>query len=403
MKILHVTPYFAPAWGHGGPVFAVLGLTRELARQGHEVTVMTTNLDGQGLLDVPLGRPVDLDGVEVWYFPIQRPRWYAFSRPLARALHEQVGRFDLVHVHTIFWWPTTVAAFSCRRKKVPYIIGPAGSLSPICLSKSYERWWVSLSSRTKKWLYLNTVGNLDLNRASAVHFTAAAEMEAARPLRLRPPGYVVPLGVELGEAEAHSGSFPSPQALPQLRGKRMVLFLSRLNPIKGLDRLIEALGILAARRGDFVFVIAGSGTRAYEEEVRALVRRHRLEDRTVFLGFVEGGSKWALLGEADVFVLSSYHENFGVAVVEAMAAGVPVVISDHVHIHSEVRQAGAGIVTTLDTVEIAAAIGRLLDDERLRKEMGERGRRLARERFTWERVAKDMVQVYAEVLKAGHR
>ena len=128
MRILHVIPSFAPRYG--GPIVAAVGLTRELARRGHDVTVATTNVDGPGELDVPLSRPVPMDGVDVWYFPIQRPRWYHFSAPMGRALRELVRRSDVVHIHSVFLWPTTVAAFWCRRLGVP-IRGTTGSLDPV--------------------------------------------------------------------------------------------------------------------------------------------------------------------------------------------------------------------------------------------------------------------------------
>lgn len=401
MKILHVIPSFAPAWRYGGPIYAAMGLTRELARQGHEVAVMTTNIDGPGVLDVPVKRPVSMEGVEVWYFPVEHPRWWCFSGSLGKALQLQVKRFDLVHIHSIFLWPTTAAAFWSQRSEIPYIVRPAGALDPVCLTRSYDNWWVSLMSRGKKGAYLKTIGRMDLHNASALHFTSLAEMEAARSLRLRPPGFVVPLGVELAPAEGESASLRLRERYPQLGGKRVVLFFSRLDPKKGLDLLVAALGDLASRHKDFSFVLAGGGTSGYTADVVALVERHGLQERTVFLGPVEGSAKWLLLQEADLFVLPSYQENFGVAVVEAMAAGLPVVISNRVNIHREVSQAGAGLVTDLDPKQIAAAVEQLITDGDLRRDMGRKGTLLVRREFTWEKIAKHMLQVYGHVIKGN--
>ena len=144
MRILHVIPSFAPRYG--GPTTAAVGLTPELARRGHDVTVATTNVDGPGELDVPLGRPVPMDGVDVWYFPIQRPRWYHFSAPMGRALRDLVRRSDVVHIHYVFLWPTTAAAFWCRRYGVPYVVTPHGLLDAARVSKSYERSRISFAS-----------------------------------------------------------------------------------------------------------------------------------------------------------------------------------------------------------------------------------------------------------------
>ncbi len=400
MKILHVIPSFAPAWRYGGPIIAAAGLTREQARQGHDVAVMTTNIDGPGTLDVPLDRPVLRDGVKVWYFPIQHPRYYCFSRPLGRALQSQVEHYEVVHIHSVFLWPTTVGAYWCRRNRVPYIVRPAGALDPKCLSKSYDRWWVSLSSRIKKSVYLKTVGMWDLQRASAIHFTAQAEMEAVRPLGLRPPSVVVPLGVELAQVEGTPDPMQLRERYPQLEGKKVVLFLSRLDPKKGLDLLIPALGRLAVKRNDFGFVVAGGGTRKYEAALVSLVFRHGLRDRTIFLGPVDGHGKWSLLRQADLLVLPSYQENFGLVVVEAMAAGLPVILSDGVNINREVSQAGAGLVVGLRVEEIASAVEQLLADDGLRRELGHRGSLLAHEHFGWEKVTKEMVKAYERVTRS---
>ncbi len=224
-------------------------------------------------------------------------------------------------------------------------------------------------------------------------------MEATRPLGLRPPGVVVPLGVDLRPPEANRVSSSLSKDYPQLKGKKIVLFLSRLDPKKGLNLLIAALGELARSRKDFTFVVAGSGHRAYEAEVAWLVKKHGLWDRTIFLGLVLGEAKWSLLHEAHVFVLPSYQENFGLAVVEAMAAGVPVVISNRVNIFREVNQAGAGLVTDHDPAEIAAAVEQLLVDDDLRGQMGHCGALLVRERFNWEKATKDLLQVYEHMLK----
>ena len=393
-------PAFAPAWRYGGPIAAAVGLTRELARQGHDVTVMTTNIDGPTILDVPVDRAVALDGVGVWYFQVERPRWYYFSRPLARALKSRVAEFDVVHIHSIYLWPTTIAAYWCRKRKVPYLIRPAGSLDPVMFAKSYAGWRASSLSLVKKWLYLNTLGRRDLGGAAGIHYTSQAEMDASRARILKPPQYVLPLGVDLPDGEEAAGGLRLRQRHPELSGKKIVLFLSRLDPVKGLDILLAAMGDLAARRSDFVLVVAGSGSSAYETRLASLLERYGMQDRIVYLGPVEGPDKWSVLRDADVFVLPSYHESFGVAVVEAMAVGLPVVISDRVNIHREVGAAGAGLVTSLDPGEVAAATETLLGDEGLRRRMARAGKTLARERYSWERAATGIARVYENIVNS---
>ena len=400
MNVLHVIPSFAPRYG--GPIVAAVGLTRELARRGHDVTVATTNVDGPGELDVPVSRPVPMDGVDVWYFPIQRPRWYHFSAPMGRALRDLVRESDVVHIHSVFLWPTTVAAFWCRRYSVPYVVHVAGSLDPVSLAKRYEGRRASVISRAKKWLYLKTLGRLDLGGAAALHLISDVELESARRLRFS-TGRVIPLAADTPSPPGLDDRTSAQQRYPSLQGRKIVLFLSRLDPKKGLDVLAEAVESLAETRDDFSLVVAGSGAPKFEAELRALVDRRGLSERTIFTGMVVGEDKWRLLRAADVFVLPSRHENFGIAVVEAMAAGTPVVVSDQVGIHREIEEAGSGLVTTLDPADVAGAIGRLLDDPDAATRMGRAGEALAARRYSWERVAADVEALYEEVVGRARR
>lgn len=398
MRVLHVIPSFAPRYG--GPVSATIGLTKELAREGHDVTVMTTNIDGPGVLDVPFEQPVDMDGVEVFYHPVGHPRWYVFSRALGGALRDRVASYDVVHVHSVFQWPTTAAGFWCRRRGVPYIVHAIGSLDPVSMSKSFAPWPTSVASSTKKLLYMQTAGRWDINRATAMHFTSQADMEASRAVGVRTPGYILPLGVEV-PSEEESNSEGLRARYPQLKDRKVVLFLGRLDPIKGLDILAEAMGTLARKRDDFALVVAGGGPPDYERRVAAMVEENGIGNSTVMVGQVDGDDKSLLLGESDVFVLPSYHENFPIAVLEAMAAGLPVVVSDQAKIHDKVSDAGAGLVTTLDSTDVARAVDRLLNDAELRDTMGAAGRRLVREELSWEKSAERIVQAYTDILAGG--
>lgn len=399
MKILHVIPSFVPAWRYGGPVKAVSELCQELVRQRQKVTVFTTNIDGPYDLSVPLNKPVSMNGVKVRYFQIQRPRFYSFSLPLAKTLKEEIRQFDIVHIHSIFNWPITPAALFCRKFDVPYIVRPCGMLDPNVLKKRYVSKINSFNSYFKKILYLSLIERRNLDKAAAIHFTSNEEMKAAQLLGLKAPGFVVPLGVDLGEIQRNSSSESFRKHYPQLNSKKIILFLSRIDPKKGLDLLIPALGTLAAKRDDFIFVLAGSGDPSYEEKIKTLLSKYGLMQRTILTGFVKGEKKWSIFRDADIFVLPSYHENFGMAVVEAMAAGLPVVISNRVNIHRELNSYGAGIVINCNVRKITETLEKLLDDESLRQEMGKKGRQVVEEKFTWDKVAKQMIEVYEKIIK----
>jgi glycosyltransferase involved in cell wall biosynthesis len=393
VKILHVIPSMAPRYG--GPIHAIPAWTREQVKQGHQVTLMTTNIDGRGVLDVPANTPIGEDGIEKWYFALERPKTWYYSGALSRTLREQVSRFDIAHIHSIFLWPTTAAAYWCNRRGVPYIIRPAGSLDPVCLAKRYEHWFISARSRFKKWAYFNTAAQIDLQRASAMHFTSDAEMQAAQALALKPPGFVLPLGIT---PEAREEKLQTTFEHHRFKGKKIILFLSRLDPIKGLELLIDGVAKLARSRDDFALVIAGDGPEQYRRELQSRVSACGLDQTTVFAGHVTGCEKWDLFSSAEVFVLPSYHENFGVAVVEAMAAGVPVVISERINIWPDISAAGAGVVTGLDATDIAQALHRLLDDRPLCLEMGRKGLALTRDRFDWSRIVHELTNIYQRLI-----
>ena len=188
-----------------------------------------------------------------------------------------------------------------------------------------------------------------------------------------------------------------------LNQKLLIVFLSRLDHKKGLDRLLSAISALAIERDNFAVVIAGSGEREYEAQVHDLVLAHGLQEKVIFTGFVQGQDKTDLLRDADVFVLPSYDENFGLAVIEAMAVGVPVVISNNVGIHHAVTEYGAGVVTACESGEITHALNNLLKHDSLRRTMGQNGMKLVKEKFAWEKVARELFGLYQSILSGERR
>jgi len=261
----------------------------------------------------------------------------------------------------------------------------------------YERKTNSVSSRLKKSFYLATLGRIELGRASAIHFTSETEMREAILPKVQTRGLVVPLGVEPFK-DANADWKLLQEKFPGLGDRKILLFMSRLDPKKGIIFVMQAAAKLLKQRDDFVIAVAGQGSRGYESELRRLRAKLGIEQQIVFTGTVTGQMKQSLLQRADLFVLPSYHENFGVAAVEAMAAGVPIIISNRVNIHAEVTRAGAGLVVDLDSNKLADAIAILLNDDAKRRSMGQRGRSLVESNFTWERVAAMTISMYETVI-----
>lgn len=375
MRILHVVPTYLPAWRHGGPILAVHGLCKALAARGHEVTVFTTDVHGDGSLEVRLEEPVEIDAVEVRYFPVRSLRRLYVAPGLARTAREEIGRFDVVHLHSVFLWPTSAVARIAERAGVPYVLSPRGMLVPE-LIRTRGRW------RKLAWMLL--AERRTIERAAVLHATTDMEVEDAARLDLPLPFVVViPNGIDPEPWDGGEAAVPAP----------FLLYLGRLSWKKGLDRLIPAL----ARVPGVALAVAGNDEEGITPELQRLAREHGVADRTVFLGAVHGQEKATLLHRTAALVLPSTSENFGNVVLESWAAGRPAVVTPGVGLAAAVRETGAGIVAEGDPVRLGDTLRALLTDPDRLDEMGRRGAEAVRERFGWAAVAREIEALYQRV------
>lgn len=383
MRVLYLVSACVPTSGG----LAALGICKELRRQGIEAEILTTDAYVEDCSTIVPYGPTDVDGVPVHYTHSPFFHKYALSWDLTWWLRKNLRSYDLVHIDAFFSYAILPTVYYAGKIKMPYILRPAGALNQFSLRRNPLR----------KKLHLYFLSRRLVEGAAAMHFTSQREKGEAAYLGNNTRGVVIPLGVDdIYSQLPISGKFR--EKYPLTGDKKIILFLSRIDPKKGLDLLIPALASLRSRYKDFVFVVAGSGDKSFEHKVKSWVREHGLSDITIFTGFVTGAGKLSVLRDADIFVLSSYDENFGLAVTEAMASRLPVVVSDQVHIHKEINSYEAGIVTRLNHMEIAEGIETLLKDDSLRKEMGENGRRLVREKFSWEKIGARLVGLYKSIL-----
>ncbi len=386
MRILHVIPTYVPAWRYGGPIIAVHGLCRALVRRGHEVHVFTTSVDGPVDLDVPLGTPVDVDGVSVRYFASRHLRRLYWSPPLGAALKARLPDYDLVHLHSVFLWPTWVAARAARRAGRPYVISPRGML---------VRELVTRKSWFAKTLWIRLVERNTIRHAAAIHATSALERDQLGRFGFDlPRTEVIPNGVEVETGAPSSGSSVSVPA-----DRPYLLFLGRINWKKGLNRLIPALTLVP----DVNLVVAGNDEENYRPALEALATREGVWERVHFVGPVYGQDKQLLLRDALALVLPSYSENFGNVVLEAMAAGCPAVVTEEVGLADVVRSSGAGVVTGGTPAALGNALQRLTADAEARRAMGEQGRRIVATDYSWDSVASRMEALYSGILAGRSR
>ncbi len=383
MRILHVVPSYLPATRYGGPIYSVHGLCKALAARGHDVQVFTTNVDGARESDVPLGRPVALDGVNVWYFPSRRLRRLYWSPPMMAALKRETGRFDVVHLHSVYLWPTWAAARAAGRVGIPFVVSPRGMLVK------------DLIRRRSRWLksaWIRLIERRTLERSARVHVTSALEADELVRFGFRlPPVVTIPNGVE--PPSAWSESTVSSDVAELLRRRPLVLFLGRISWKKGLDRLLRSIGWLPEW---CCLVIIGNDEEDYLPELQRIAESEGLGDRVRFLPrSVHGADKEALFAAARVFVLPSYSENFGNTVLEAMIRGCPVVVTEEVGAAEVVRAAGGGRV--VDAAGLSDALEELIADEALAERLGVAARAFAMKHYLWAGVAGRMEAMYREV------
>ena len=381
LNILHVIPSYYPATRYGGPIRSVHALCAALVQQGHRVHVYTTNVDGRGISDVPIAQPVDMDGVQVSYFGVPALRRLYWSPTLARRLKESIHDFDIVHLHSVFLWPTWAAARAAYAARVPYVVSPRGQL---------VRELIRRKSRWLKTAWIALIERRTLARAAALHVTADLEGQDVTALKLNLSKMVcIPNGVSW--PAQHEGF--ELKRFPLIRSP-YALYLGRINWKKGLDRLVRAWQWVP----DLTLIIAGNDDEGYRKDLEALVLELGVADRVRFVGPVSDANKWAVYEHAEMFVLPSYSENFGNVVAEAMAMGCPVVVTPEVGLARFVAEARAGIIADGEPMSLAGVIRKLHGDVKLRKDMGIAGRIAVEKSLSWTGIALQLETVYHDII-----
>ena len=385
MKVLHVLPGSSPAFG--GPSVALPGLAQALTRRGVEACLFTTNADPGGRLDVPLGRPIDQAGATVVYFNVWPPGRYLVSIPLARALHRSLRQYDVAHIHWLYPFSSLATAVLARRMRVPYVLQFNGSLDPHLMKKN---------AAVKK-AYMALAGRYIVDHASALIFTSEAERRHAVLGGVTVPSFVVPIGLHWADYATLPARGRFRKTFPEIKDRRIILFLGRISRQKGLDLLVAAFGTILAKHADAHLVIAGPDGEGYGRQVRQWVVDAGLERRVTFAGRVPNELKRAAYVDSDVFVLPSYAENFGATVTEALACRRPVVISDRVNICDEIARAEAGLVVACSPDAVADGVGRVLDDPALAERLSGNGYDLVQQMFTWDAALEVLLPIYETV------
>jgi glycosyltransferase involved in cell wall biosynthesis len=396
MKILYAGTGYKPAYRLGGPIVSVSATAEMLVRKGHEVVVVSTNANNDQELDVPIGVPVDVDGVQVWYFRRQEPlqKFLRFVPYLSRsigfmyapemraALDRLVPNVDVVHTQGPFVYPSYAAAHAAMRHRKPLLYSQRG-----CFAGERLRF-----RSAKKKLYIAAIEKPIMRYAGSLVALTEEECASYRALGVATPIAIVPNGVDIPA--------PRPEAAERVRARfgvapdaLMILFLGRLHPIKGADKLLDVFQQIRNGFPRAVLMIAGPDEWGLEKQFRARVPA---DNRVIFPGMIGGEEKADVLARADLFCLPSLAEGFSNAVLESLASSTAVMLSPPCNF-PEVESAKAGVVVDADVERMVPAMRELLGDPVRLRAMGEAGRRLVSEHYSWDLVTDSLIELYQKV------
>lgn len=376
MRWVEVMPHFAAR--HGGITAVVPQLASHLAApQRFSIDVAAfCDPDEQGVLADPR--------LTLQRWPASRAAWLR-SAGLRRRFRSALQTADGLHIHGLWEASSVVAAHTARALRKPYVLSAHGMLEP----------WALANKGAKKKVYSALVERANVDGAACLHALTQDEAEDYRRFGSKRPIAVIPNGVSVPES---TRSYVFLDRFPELRGKRIILFLGRIHFKKGLDLLVKAWSMLAADFPDAVLVMAGPDSENSLAAVQAALEENGIADRVLFTGLLLEEMKWSGLAAATAFVLPSYSEGFSVAILEAMGMGRPVIVTTACHL-PEVQRFGGGWEIRPEALELFAALQDALGNSPERNaEIGRRGQRLVQQHFSWAAVSAQMTELYRWVL-----
>lgn len=369
----------------GGPSKAVIDMVKALRQEGIDASIVTTTDNiyfQEGVY--PEGKwfmhqevPVLMYSCIGLYF--RQIREFLFSPGLTIWLLRNMNKYDLVHVHALFSYPSTVAMLIARFKHIPYIVRSIGQLNAWSLKQSY---WM-------KRIMLALVEQGNINGSVAIHVTSNSEEEDVRKLVLKTEVLNLGLGIPKSKKRAKHSTNAENKITT-------FLFLSRLHPKKQLENLLEAFFIFQKRyqRSDWLLYIAGDGEPAYVQQLHRLANELNLEGNIIWMGHISGVRKELILSSSDWFILPSASENFGISAVEALASGVPVILTKEVGIADLVSGYRAGIISPDSPDGLSDILNKAIDGPSV--QMKKATLHLVDEIFSWNRIVRILISFYSK-------
>jgi glycosyltransferase involved in cell wall biosynthesis len=395
MKILSISSGYYPAFEVGGIASSVHGLNKALVKAGHTVTNVASNQFLEKKLDA--GKEYDFDGVKCYYFSFVKrlefitTHGWQFSISLMIFLLQNIKKYDIVHIHSTFTFPSFIASVICWINNKPYVFTPRGMLNPVAISNKIKI----------KSLYLKIFTHFEINNAAAIHFTTVDEQNNAfAHVNKAKKQCVIPNGIDLSEYE----SLVKECKQKRIADKKIILYLGRISWIKGFDVLIKAIKMYKEKRSDVQLIVAGQDEGGYLQTVKQFIVDNDLQwtdnlDASdfdvLFTGMVVGIEKIKLYKTADIFVLPSYSENFANTVLEAGLCKLPMVLSNKVGVSSEFINAAEIVEPTAGNLH--EAFENLLNNNEYREKIALNAYEIVIKKFTWSRIAKSMSDLYMPI------
>ena len=389
LRILQVTNSFKPSWEGGGVTKVAYGISKWLAEQSHHVTVYTTNRTLREL-NIETNRPIDLEGMKVYYFANLRKYFSSKIPPIPYYLpliaRKEVKQFDIIHIHEHRTLLAEIIHHYAKKYNIPYVLQAHGSLTTF-----FQRRWLK---RTFDAIW----GYGILQDASKVIAIAKTEAEQYKSMGVSEDKIeIVPNGIDLSEFDnlPERGEFRRKYGLDSKQ--KIILYLGRIDKTKGLDLLVKAFTELSKPLNEAKLVIVGPDS-GYLPPLKKLIADLEISDKVLFTGPLYGQEKLKAYVDADVYVLPSFYEIFGITVLEACACGTPVIVTDRCGIADAINSQ-AGLAVPYHKGQLQHALLYMLGDDKIRLQFGEKGKLLVREKFNWEKIAEQVEGIYSDILQ----
>jgi len=389
MKVLHISPSYFPATTYGGPIVSVHLLNKYLVKNGVSVDVYTTTAGINNFDNLNFSKSWNfIDNIKVKYFKYYGYEHFTFSPGLFIESYKTIALYDIIHITAVWNFPVLAGSIVSILKKKPFIISPRGTI--------YDE-AINMRSKYKKKIFLTLIGKYYLKASNAIHYTSQNEQDKSFKYT-GSKGFIIPNGLDLAEYSRLPKKDEFKNKYPALRGKKIILFLGRISPKKGLDILIDSFRKLNKIRENVFLVIVGPDNENYKEDLIKIIKSYGLQNKIIFTGFLDGYDKLSVLVDSDVFVLPSYSENFGMSVIEAMACRVPVVISNMVGISNSIKENQAGIIVEANSNSVTNGILKLMDNDELTKNIISNAYVYVSDNYDIKKVAKKMINIYERIV-----